>query len=209
MFNQFAPNAQHQPAAELIPTNTLAFVVVSVAGVKVSQAGGRFASLVLSVSQGPYERRKIFSMVGDPTDQNNSEKYQQMSLAALQHMLEAAGIFRLDQAQTYQQFANATFEQIMQALDGRTVAVQVKIEKGTGGYEDKNAVAYWLSPNPSSKTFRKWQELLQGPTQATPPAYGAPAATPPQGYQPPPAAPQQPAPPAAPGTTAPAWLGTR
>lgn len=198
MFNQFSPTTQHQPAGELIPANTLAFCVLKVQAIKVSQNGGRYASLELTIDRGPYERRKVFSMVGDPTDANNSEKYQQMSLAALQHMLEAAGIFRYDQPASYTAFANASFEQVMQALDGRTVAIKTKIEKGTGGYEDKVAVADWLSPNPASRTFKKWAELaapaapIQGFAGQAAPVAPAPAYAPPAA----PAAPQG----------APAWL---
>lgn len=201
MFNQFSPTTQHQPAGELIPANTLAFCVVKVQAIKPSQStGGRYASLELTIDRGPYERRKVFSMVGDPSDANNSEKYQQMSLAALQHMLEAAGIFRYDQPATYAAFANASFEQVMAALDGRTVAIKTKIEKGTGGYEDKVAVADWLSPNPASRTFKKWAELsapaapVQGFAGQAAPVAPAPA------YAPPAAAP------AAPQAGVPSWL---
>lgn len=203
MFNQFNPNTQHQPAVELIPNGVLAFAVVEVQGVKISQNGGRYASLKLTIDRGPYERRTIFSMVGDPTDPNNSEKYQQMSMGALQHMLEAAGIFRLDDPNSYATFANSTFEQVMAALDGKTVAIKIKIEKGRDGYEDKNAVADWLSPNPNSRSYKKWQELVN-PTPATP---GAPAlAHPPAGGQAAPARPQQATAPAPGGK--PAWLNT-
>lgn len=209
MFNQFNPTAQHQPAAELIPNNALAFCMVKVQGLKISQAGGRYASLELTIDRGPFERRKVFSMVGDPTDNNNSEKYRQMSLAALQNMLEAAGIFNPADPNSYAAFANASFDQVMAALDGRTVAIKIKIEKGTGGYEDKNAVADWLSPNPVSRTHKKWLELLN-PVQA-PPVPGNPGPGYAGGTQfapPPAAAAPAYAPPAAPAPQAgvPSWL---
>lgn len=189
MFNTFAPNANHQPAIELIPANTLAFAIVTVQAVgSGQQTGGRNAKLELTISRGPYERRKIWYYLGDPTDQRNSEKYQQMSLAAMQHMLEAAGVFRHDQPETYAAFANADFTQILKALDGKEVAIKIKIDKGKDGYEDKNVVADWLSPNPASRSNSKWNELLQGsgakpaaPAQGqvfTPPAAAAPANAP-------------------------------
>lgn len=211
MFNQFNPTAQHTPAAELVPNNTLAFCMVKVQGLKMSQStGGRYASLELTIDRGPFERRKVFSMVGDPTDSNNSEKYRQMSLAALQHMLEAAGIFNPADPNSYAAFANASFDQVMAALDGRTVAIKIKIEKGTGGYEDKNAVADWLSPNPASRTFKKWQELLSpAPTAHSAVAHGV-VGNPGPGYAggtqfAAPAAPAAPAPAAGQGGV-PAWL---
>jgi hypothetical protein len=178
MFNTFAPDARHQPDVELIPAKTLAFAVLTVDSIKMSQSsGGRYAKLELTIDRGPYERRKIFSLVGDPSDPKNSEKFQQMSLASLQHMLEAAGIFRHDQPATYQAFANATFEQIMAALDGRAVAIAIKIEKGQDGYADKNAVAEFLSPNPASRSFKKWQELTgMAPGAAATPVQGQLAA---------------------------------
>lgn len=177
MFNQFAPNAQHAPAADLVPAGTLAFAVVTVSGVNISQnSGGKNAKLELTLSSGPYAGRKIWNYLGDPTDPKNSEKYQQMSLAALQHMLEAAGIFNPADPATYQRFANATFEQILAALDGKTVAIKTRIEKGSPGYDDKATVGDWLSPNPASRGFKKWQELTTGgANNASPATQAAPA----------------------------------
>lgn len=163
MFNQFSPTAQHQPQIELIPNGTLAFVQLNVQKLANSQStGGQYVSLELTVDRGPYERRKIFTMVGDPSDSKNSEKYQQMSLASLQHMLEASGVFNPAQPESYSQFANKGFVQILEALDGKTVAIKIKIEKGQDGYADKNQVADWLSPNPASRSYKQWQQLVSG-----------------------------------------------
>lgn len=163
MFNQFNPQTNHQPAVELIPAGTLAFAVLTVQGLaKSGNTGGEYAKLELTIDRGPYERRKLFPMIGNPTDERNNEKYRQKSLGDLQHMLEAAGLFKPDQPETYQRFANASFVDILQALEGRTIAIKIKIEKGTDGYADKNVVADFLSPNPVSRTFKSWQQLNEG-----------------------------------------------
>lgn len=165
MFNTFAPDAKYS-SGDLIPHGALAFANVTVQGLANSQStGGRYAKLELTIVRGPYERRKLFPMVGDPSDARNSEKYVQMSLAALQHMLEAAGIFDPAKPETYQAFANSTFEQILTALEDKTVAVKIKIEKGQDGYQDKNVVADWLSPNPASSNKKTWDKLLAGGDQ--------------------------------------------
>lgn len=188
MFNTFSPDAKYSTGGSLIPANTSAFAVVSVQKIAQSQAtGGRYAKLDLTIAGGDYEGRHLFPMIGDPSDAKNSEKYQQMSLGAIQHMLEAAGVFDHNNPATYQRFANATFEQVLQALDGKTVAVKIKVEKGKDGYEDKNVVADWLSPNPRSGSHKSWLELVgqsqpsmgsAQTTQVSRPAATAPGATP-------------------------------
>lgn len=199
MFASFNPNANHAPSVDLIPAGTLAFAVVKVESVNLSKStGGKNAKLELTISQGPFASRKVWHYLGDPTDSKNSEKYQQMSLGALQAMLEAAGIFNHADPATYQKFATSSFEQVMAALDGKTVAIKTKIDKGTGGYEDKAVVGDWLSPNPAGRQFKKWQELVA--TGGTAPA-AQPTAAAPQFAQPAAA-------PAAPAATGgvPAWL---
>ena len=182
MFSSFNPNANHAPAVDLIPAGTLAFAVVKVESINLSKStGGKNAKLELTISQGPFANRKVWHYLGDPTDPKNSEKYQQMSLGALQAMLEAGGIFNPADPASYQKFAASSFEQVMAALDAKTAAIKTKLAKGTGGYEDKVVVGDWLSPNPAGRQFKKWQELLQGGGAAQAPAapqFAAQAAAP-------------------------------
>src|SRR3546814_11148866 len=82
-------------------------------------------------------------------------------------------------------------------LNGLRVAVKLKVEKGTEGYDDKNRVAEYLTPNPASPGNKGWVLLSAGQYNTNPNAtqgaggasgVGAPAAQPgPFGRQPSPA----------------------
>lgn len=214
MFS-FNPNTKYDNGAGLIPNGVCAFAVVSVEKTQYSQStNGLLASLSLTISTGKYAGRKIFTYIGDPSDTNNSEKYRTMSLGQLQAMLEVAGVFDPARPETYQAFANASFTDILQAIDGKTVAIKVGIEKGRDGYDDKNRVSDYLTPNPVSRSSKKFQELVASPEKCLIPAEKAPGAGagPWANAQPAAAAPAQAAaapaatPAAAPGTQAPAWL---
>src|SRR3546814_20523383 len=67
------------------------------------------------------------------------------------------------------------------------VAVKLKVEKGTEGYDDKNRVAEYLTPNPASPGNKGWVLLSAGQYNTNPNAtqgaggasgVGAPAAQP-------------------------------
>jgi len=215
MFNSFNPNTKYSNGGNLIPNGTLAFAVVNIDKTQHSQnSGGLLASLSLTIAYGPFENRKVFHYLGDPSDERHSEKYRQMSLGALQAMLEVAGVFDPARPETYAQFANASFVDILSAIDGKLVAIKVGIEKGQDGYDDKNKVADWLTPNPVSRSHKKFNELAQSPQKCIVPAEKpAPGAGTPWGNAQPassvaPSAAAAPAaqPAAAPGTQAPSWL---
>lgn len=166
-FN-FSADTKFDTPNSLVPAGTLAFAKLQVRGLKRSQqTNGQFADVEL-VLMGEYENRRIWPVIMDPSDSNNSEQARQMGLAAIQHICEAAGIFDPNNPDTYTRFANATFTDILQAIDGKRVAIKVGIEKGTGGYQDKNRVTAWLSPNPNSGDFKQWERLVAGDTGGTP-----------------------------------------
>lgn len=182
MFNMFNPQTSQSPAIELIPSGTLSHALLEIKEVKTSQSsGGKYANCKVTLVGGQFERRVVFTMIPDPTDENNSEKWRQSGVAALQHILEATGLFDPAKPETYGRFGNATFGEILTAIDGKQVAVKIKIEKGKDGYDDKNAVSDFLSPNPVSRTNRDWVKLHQqaAAPQASPqPSFGgAPAPT--------------------------------
>src|SRR3546814_17807204 len=47
-------------------------------------------------------------------------------------------------------------------LNGVRVAVKLKVENGTEGYDDKNRVAEYLTPNPASPGNNGWVLLSAG-----------------------------------------------
>lgn len=184
MFN-FAPDQNQRSAIDLIPPGTSLLCVVTPESVSRSQnSGGVIARLCFTVARGPYERRKMWMYVGDPNDENNSEKYRQMSLATLQHMLESCGIFDPSKPETYSRYASVAptdvFRTIINDLDGKHVAVKAKTEKGGDGYDDKSVPGIILSPNPNGRTAKAYEDVKNGlDTQAQKPAasaFGQPAA---------------------------------
>ena len=68
----------------------------------------------------------------------------------------------------------------LQELSGARVGVHVGIEKGTGGYPDKNKVVEFLTPNPASTGNKNWLVLTGGDSsgQATAPATESKSTTP-------------------------------
>jgi hypothetical protein len=171
MFN-FSPDTKHESPNSLIPNGTLAFAMVSVRGLKNSTTtGGEYADLEL-VLLGQFEGRRVWPMIANPTDERNSEKWRQMAMASIQHACEACGLFNPANPQSYARFANASFIDILTALDGQKVAIKVGIEKGTDGHQDKNKVAVWLTPNPVSSDSKLWAQLLGGETASNQPQQG-------------------------------------
>jgi hypothetical protein len=203
--------------SDLIPHGQLAFVTINFKGLKGSKSGGRYLDLELTINEGqPFARRKIFTNIGDPMFTGNSDKYREMGMSHMKRIMEAsrwgrrAGEFNADAFKAAGGYTLSAFEQ----LHGQTVAIKIKIEKSEG-FQDKNAVADYLSPNPASGSFKDWQRLVSGQYNAvaTAPApsmaFGAPAPVAAPVAQtwgaPAVAAPVAPAP-AANGAAAPTWL---
>lgn len=169
----FSAGAGANPEAGLIPNGQLAWAIINVRGLKASQKGGQYIDVELTLDDGqPYARRKLWEMIGDPQHPGNSEAYRQMGTVAICRILEAARGAGPNNQAAYR--INAFTD-----LNGLRVPVKIKVEKGTGGYDDKNKVAEWLTPNPESKTgFADYQLLVSGVHNKT---AAAPAPSAPQG----------------------------
>lgn len=172
---------------DLIPNGQLAWVVITFRETKIGASKGtKYHDLELVLDAGqPYERRKVWHNLMDPLHAENSDAAKAMGMADITRILEGGrwgtrGAF--DQATFAQQggYQMNAFEE----LNGIRAAVKLKIEKGTGGYADKNVVAEFLSPNPVSSGHKGWNDLVAGRynvTAAAPAAgggFGAPAAAP-------------------------------
>jgi hypothetical protein len=163
MSFSFSPETKYESKSNLIPKGVLHKAVLKVRSLKNSQGtGGEYADLELVLCDGPFEGRRVWPMIANPTDSRNSEKWRQMSMGAIQHVCEATGVFRADMPESYNRFAKSAFTDILKEVDGRTVAVKIGVEKGTDGHQDKNNVAEWLSPNPNSATSKLWDKLAKG-----------------------------------------------
>jgi hypothetical protein len=163
MFS-FSPDTKNESPNNLIPAGTLAFAILSVRKLKNSEAtGGEYADLELTL-MGQYEGRKVWPMLANPADAKNNEKWREMAMFAIRHICESSGVFSPAQPESYNRFAQATFTDVLKAIDGRIVAIKIKVEKGKDGHQDKNAVADWLSPNPNSGSAKSYEALLAGNT---------------------------------------------
>jgi hypothetical protein len=172
MFDQTsgASSSNNSNSGELIPHGTLARVSVMVTGIKESKrTGGGYANLELVILDGPYAKRRIWTVVMNPADPRNMDDIKRaegkvdgakMGLVALTRIFEAAGVFTAD-PRSYMRFNGASFNTITEALNGLTAAIKIKIAKGKDGYEDKNEVAEFLSPVSSSGTTKYWQQLVR------------------------------------------------
>lgn len=170
MFDQ-TTGASGSSSNQLIPHGTLAFALIKVTGVKASKrTGGEYANLELTISEGEYQRRKVWTVIMNPQDPANVNQDKRlegkpdgakMGLVALTRIFEAAGVFTND-PRSYQKFNGATFVEILQHIEGLTAGIKVKIAKGGDGYDDKNEVAEFLSPNPASGASQNWGKLTGG-----------------------------------------------
>lgn len=157
---QFSQTSGASTPFDLIPAGFLCWVMLTFRGMKSSGAGGRYGDLELTVADNqPYARKKLWTRVGDPDFQGNSEKYRNMGMTQLTRMIEAAGFVDPKDPNSYQKMNGMTCEQVLQALDGKYIAIKVKVEEGEGGYSDKNDVADYLTPNEQSSGFKNFQKL--------------------------------------------------
>lgn len=148
----------------LVPNGMLCWAMVNFRGMKIGQEkGSRYADVELTVAdQQPFARRKIWTKVADPDFAENSEKYREMGMVALTRMVEASGIVNPADASSYEKLNGIKIEQVMQMLDGKYVAIRVKVEKGGQGYQDKNDVGTYLTPNPQSDGNKQFLKLIAG-----------------------------------------------
>jgi hypothetical protein len=168
----FTPDSGKADKPALIPDKTLAFAQVRFQELKRSQrTNGEYAKLEFIITEGPFEGRRVYSIVMNPLDPANKNEAlradnkpdgAKMGLTALTRMFEACRMFDHTNPKSYAKFDNMAFQDVIGHLDGNTVAIQIKIKPGTDGYEDRNEVASYLSPNPESGTTKLWAQLTGG-----------------------------------------------
>lgn len=170
MTFSFSPNTKYESPNSLIPKGTLAFATMKVQKLANSnETGGEYAKIEL-ILQGRHENRRVFTMLCNPMDARNSEKWRQMGMGQIQHIAEAAGIFKPDVPESYKVFEGKSFIDLLRYFDGVRCAIKIGIEKGTDGHQDNNTVAEWLSPNRNSSTSKTWDKLIAGDTEPAGPA---------------------------------------
>jgi hypothetical protein len=149
---------------DLIPRGYLCWAKLTFNGMKTSnQTGSRYGEIDLTIAdQQPYARKKIFTRVADPDFESNTEGYRAMGMVALTRMVEAAGIVDPNDAASYEKLNGKTAEQVLSLLDNKYVAIKVKVDAGKDGYNDKNEVAEFLTPNSQSQSNKSFIKLSNG-----------------------------------------------
>lgn len=170
----FSPTAGADQSRELVPDGTLARGIISLSEknplANSQTTGGQYANLVITLDGGPGIRgKKIFHMLADPTDTDNSEAWRKMGISAITRMLEACGVFVDTNPESYKIFdrEGITFNDMLEYLVGQAIAVEVGIQAGKDGYDDKNVIKTFLTPS-SEKTSKRgrqlWDLFLSGAT---------------------------------------------
>lgn len=140
---------------DVIPKDALLWAVINLREIKNSrESNGRYLDIELTIADNqPYARRKIWTMIADPFDANNSEEWRAMGYGAIRRILEAVKGATPDNANSY------TLAQLHD-LHGLMVPIITTIEKGKDGYDDKNKCEF-LSPYSSVKKIVEGFRLLQ------------------------------------------------
>ena len=173
MNSLFNPSSGADSTKELLPDGTLAFAVVSMSekGLANSQStGGEYANLVITLDgPAPIGKRKVFHMLANPLDTDNSEAWRKMAISAITRILEACGTFDYESPDSYKifDFEGVSFSHMLEHIEGQSIAVEVGIQKGQEGHSDKNVIKTFLTPSQekSSKRGRQlWDLLMTGAT---------------------------------------------
>lgn len=140
----------------LIPHGTVSKAVLNVRGIKPSQKGGQYIDCEFTLVGGEFNGRKVWSIIMDPYFAGNSQQAKDIGSKFSVRLLETAGVPEA----TYSQFTS--IQQIAEQIAGKECVIKVGIKKGEGGYQDKNTVLDYLSPNPESGTSESFKKVMSG-----------------------------------------------
>jgi len=168
MFNVTSGQPDPKQGNTLIPNATLAKAVMKVQNISNSKrTGAEYAKIDLVICEGEYTNRHIFTVIMNPHDKDGDKAAgAKMGEKNLCHMLEAAGLMDHTDPASTAQFDGASFQDVLTALDGKVVAIKIRVAPGKDGYEDKNEVAQYLSPVQASGSKRLWEQLFAGSAPA-------------------------------------------
>jgi len=175
-------DAPQQTGGELIPKGTLVKVILNIRPGKYgeegiltqSKSGFEYLSMELTVLSEPYARRKIFQNVGMGGTTEGHEKAAQISRSLLRGILESSrGIKTEDESELARKARriNSFLELISMEF-----AVEVGIEKGKDGYEDKNNIKRTITPEHAQYSkVMGGESVVSGVKAPEVPAYAAQA----------------------------------
>lgn len=173
----FQQGAGAETGFDLIPKGFLGWFIIHVKNPqKLSQNGGQYVECELTVDDGQqFARRKIFTNIMDPYFEGNSEKARQMGMAQICRILETARGAGPNNPAAYQ-LTDYT------QLNGLRIGAMVGIDEGKNGYQDKNSIAEYATPNPDSKRGKKIHDRLIAGENGLPAQAAGPAASAPSGF---------------------------
>lgn len=166
MSNFFDFNtAQVQQGGDLLPAKTFARVVCAIrpgghgegGWLTKSESGYEFLSLELTISSAPYAKRKIFQNAGVAGVTEGHEKAAEISRSLFRGMIESTrGIDPKDESDKARRArVIGSFED----LNGLEFAIEIGIEKGKDGYDDKNKIQRIVTPD-----HKQYQRVITGET---------------------------------------------
>jgi hypothetical protein len=159
--------AQPQQGGDLIPAKTFARVVSTVrpgghgegGWLTKAQSGFEYLNFEFTISSAPYAKRKIFQNAGVAGVTEGHEKAAEITRSMLRGILESARSIgpkdETDKArrarviQSFGDFVELEF------------AVEIGIEKGKDGYDDKNKITRVLTPD-----HKHYRQVMAGETIA-------------------------------------------
>lgn len=164
-FFDFNDAPEQKPFGELIPAKTLAKVVAMIKPggkgdggfLTVSDNGFQYLAMEFTVCSEPLAKRKIFQNLGVGGTTEGHEKAAEITRALLRAVLESAnGIDPKDESDKARQ---ARRIKSWGDLDETILAVEVGIEKGKNGYEDKNKIMGAITP-----AHKEYKRVMAGET---------------------------------------------
>lgn len=197
---QFSTTSGASAPNDLIPDGFLCWAMLTMRGMKKGNSLNKddkysqYADLELTIAaKQPFERKKLWTKVGDPDYADNTKGFRDMGMTSLTRMVEAAGLVNPKDPASYDRLSGKSCQEVMLMLDGKYVAIKVKIEKGGEGYQDKNDVGDYLTPNEQSSSYKNYVKLVGGDHGVTVGGAG-PARAAPGGFAPAPVVAQPSAP---------------
>ena len=155
---------------DTIPEGTLAWAILTVRPHNLavgavltpskSNPDNRYLDCELTILEGPYARRKVWHMIG----LEGSDKWVAQGMSSVRHILEVGRVITNFAAGEPKYRLNESLgERAFMELNELRCAVKLGIEKQEG-YEAKNRVKAFLSPNPTSNTHKDFMRLVSGDT---------------------------------------------
>jgi hypothetical protein len=154
--------------SELVPHGTLSWAILKlrwynfdmgIVETPSKSSDAAFLDCELTLVGGDWHGRKVWTRIGT----KGSEKYVNMGRAAIRGILEAG--FGANPQTNPQGYTIANYSALDKGGEGVKVGIKIKIEPGKDGYQDKNDVAVWLTPNPDGGTRKDWDRLMLGDTK--------------------------------------------